>query len=152
MNVTDEQELKELLKQRGFKFTGQRSAILDVLVKYSGKHLSTEEVYKYVRETNPEIGLATVYRTLTLLETIGLAMKLDLDDGFSRYELARQNEDHRHHHLICSSCGSVSEVEEDLLDALEEQILLKNGFLVRDHRVKFYGICSKCRENEKPSI
>lgn len=147
MNSSDEHELKELLKQCGYKFTGQRNAVLEVLVKYSGKHLSTEEIYKYVRDTNPEIGLATVYRTLTLLERIGLVMKLDLDDGFSRYELTRQNEDHRHHHLICSNCGSVSEVEEDLLDSLEEQILLKNDFLVKDHRVKFYGLCSRCRQS-----
>lgn len=147
MNSSDEHELKELLKQCGYKFTGQRNAVLEVLVKYSGKHLSTEEIYKYIRDTNPEIGLATVYRTLTLLERIGLVMKLDLDDGFSRYELTRQNEDHRHHHLICSNCGSVSEVEEDLLDSLEEQILLKNDFLVKDHRVKFYGLCSRCRQS-----
>lgn len=147
MNSSDEQELKEMLKQCGYKFTGQRSAVLEVLLKYRGKHLSTEEIYKYVRDTNPEIGLATVYRTLTILDRLGLVMKLDLDDGFSRYELARQNEDHRHHHLICSNCGSVSEVEEDLLDSLEEQILLKNDFLVKDHRVKFYGLCSHCRQS-----
>jgi Fur family ferric uptake transcriptional regulator len=149
MNSSDEQELKELLKQRGYKFTDQRGAVLEVLIKYSGEHLSTDEIYQYVRDTNPEIGLATVYRTLTLLERVGLVMKLDLDDGFSRYELARHNEDHRHHHLICSNCGSVTEVEEDLLDSLEEQILLKNDFLVKDHRVKFYGLCSKCRKITK---
>ena len=148
MKSSDEQELKELLKKCGYKFTGQRAAVLEVLVKYRGMHLSTEEIYQYVRDNNPEIGLATVYRTLTLLARIGLVMKLDLDDGFSRYELARQNEDHRHHHLICSNCGSVLEVEEDLLDTLEEQILLKNDFLVKDHRVKFYGLCSQCRHTE----
>jgi Fur family ferric uptake transcriptional regulator len=145
MNVSDEHDLRELLKKSGYKFTGQRSAVLDVLLKYSGSHLSIDDIYNYVRETNPEIGIATIYRTLTLLEKIGLVIKLDLDDGFSRYELSRQDEDHRHHHLICSKCGSVSEVEEDLLDSLEEQILRKNGFLVTDHRVKFYGLCKKCR-------
>ena len=147
MNASDEQELKGLLKKCGYKLTGQRGAVLEVLVKYSGKHLNTEEIFKYVRDANPEVGLATVYRTLTLLEGIGLVMKIDLDDGFSRYELARQNEDHRHHHLICNNCGSISEVEEDLLDSLEEQILSKNNFLVKDHRVKFYGLCSHCRSS-----
>ena len=145
MNSADIQELKELLKQRGYKFTGQRNAVLDVLVKYSGRHLSTEEVYNYVQEIHPEVGIATVYRTLTLLESLRLVEKLDLDDGYNRYELARPNEDHRHHHLICSNCGSITEVEEDLLDSLEEQILKKNEFLVTDHRVKFYGLCKQCR-------
>lgn len=145
MSVSDERNLKELLKKSGYKFTGQRSAVLDVLLKYSGSHLSIDDIYKYVRQTNPDIGIATVYRTLTILEKIGVVVKLDLDDGLSRYELARQDEDHRHHHLICNKCGSVSEVEEDLLDSLEEQILLKNDFLVTDHRVMFYGLCHNCR-------
>ncbi len=145
MSASDENELRERLKNSGYKFTGQRGAVLDVLLRYSGNHLSTEEIFNYVKANHPEIGIATVYRTLTLLEKIGVIIKLDLDDGFSRYELSRDNEDHRHHHLICSKCGSVSEVEDDLLDSLEAQILLKNGFLVTDHRVKFYGVCSKCR-------
>ncbi len=99
-----------------------------------------------VKAKHPEIGLATVYRTMVLLDKLNLVHKLDFDDGFSRYELVKPNEDHRHHHLICSSCGGVSEVEEDLLDNLEEEILRKNGFLVKDHRVQFYGLCKKCRE------
>lgn len=147
MDMSDDHELKELLRQSGYKFTGQRGAVLDVLLKYCGSHLSTDEVFNYVRERNPEIGIATVYRTLTILEKIGVVIKLDLDDGFSRYELARHNEDHRHHHLICNKCGCVAEVEDDLLESLEEQILLKNDFLVTDHRVKFYGLCRKCRES-----
>jgi Fur family ferric uptake transcriptional regulator len=145
MSASDEKELRERLKNSGYKFTGQRGAVLDVLLRYSGDHLSTDEIFNYVKADHPEIGIATVYRTLTLLEKIGVVIKLDLDDGFSRYELTRENEDHRHHHLICSKCGSVSEVEDDLLDSLEAQILQKNDFLVTDHRVKFYGICSKCR-------
>ena len=143
--MTDEYGLKERLKECGHKFTGQRSAILDILIKYAGQHLSTEEVFNHVKEEHPDIGLATVYRTLAILEKLGLVCKLDLDDGFSRYELIKQNEDHRHHHLICSKCGNVSEVEDDLLEALEKQILLKNKFLVKDHRVKFYGLCERCR-------
>jgi len=136
--------LKERLKARGYRFTGQREAILDILIKNAKEHLTIEEIYNFVKKSNPEIGLSTVYRTLTLLEKIGMVCRLDLDDGFSRYELIKQNEDHRHHHLICSSCKSVFEVEEDLLDALEKQILIKNKFLVMDHRVKFYGLCEKC--------
>jgi Fur family ferric uptake transcriptional regulator len=139
--------LKKRLNKLGYRFTGQREAILDILIKRSKEHLTSEEVYNFAKKNNPEIGLSTVYRTLLLLEKIGMVCRLDLDDGFSRYELIKQNEDHRHHHLICSVCKSVSEVEEDLLDALEEQILRKNKFLVRDHRVKFYGICEKCMDS-----
>jgi len=145
MDDSRKDDLKELLKKSGYKFTDQRSAVLDVLIKHKDSHLSIDDIYNYVKESNPDIGIATVYRTLTLLEKVGAVVRLDLDDGFSRYELSRQDEDHRHHHLICTNCGDVSEVEDDLLDALEEQILQKDGFLVTDHRVKFYGLCRKCR-------
>lgn len=141
--------LKERLKNCGYRFTGQREAVLDILIKYSGEHLTTEQIYKFVKEVHPDMGLSTVYRTLVLLEKINMVCKLDLDDGFSRYELIKQNEDHRHHHLICNVCRGVSEVEEDLLDSLEEQIKMKNKFLVKDHRVKFYGICEKCQNDKK---
>lgn len=144
MQTLDKSGMKEQLKQHGYKFTGQRRSILDVLVRYPDKHLSTEEIYNYVKETNPDIGLATVYRALMLMVRLGLVVKLELDDGISRYELSKENEDHRHHHLICSNCGCVSEVEDDLLESLEKEILLKNRFLVQDHRVKFYGLCEKC--------
>lgn len=138
---------KEQLKERGYKLTSQRQAVLDVILNHEGQHLSTEEIYDLVKETSPDIGLATVYRTLLLLDRMELVYKLDLDDGCSRYEINRHNEDHRHHHLICTKCGMVSEVQEDLLDSLEEQILRENNFIVKDHRVKFYGYCKKCFED-----
>jgi len=141
-------ELREQLKEKGYKLTTQRQAVLDVLVEYEGEHLSTEEIYEYVKQKCPEIGLATVYRTLLLLDRLDMIYKLDFDDGYSRYELNKKKEDHRHHHLICMRCGTVEEVEEDLLEALEEEILNKNKFVVMDHRVKFYGYCEKCRESE----
>jgi len=139
---------KEQLKERGYKLTSQRQSVLDVIIEHEGEHLSTEEIYELVKAENPDIGLATVYRTLMLLDRMELVYKLDLDDGCSRYELNKHKEDHRHHHLICTKCGKVAEVEEDLLETLEEQILKSKGFLVKDHRVKFYGYCKSCMGNE----
>jgi Fur family ferric uptake transcriptional regulator len=79
-----------------------------------------------------------------LLETMDMVYKLDFDDGCYRYELNRNKEDHRHHHLICLKCGCVEEVEEDLLETLENQILKNKGFVVKDHSVEFYGYCADC--------
>lgn len=141
----DEKSFSEQLKEKGFRVTSQRKDILEVIREHEGQHLSTEEIFELVKVKNPEIGLATVYRTLLLLDSMELVYKMDFDDGCSRYEINSNTEDHRHHHLICLKCGSVAEVKEDLLDSLEEQILEKNGFIVKDHRVKFYGYCSKCR-------
>lgn len=139
-------KFKEQLKAAGHKSTKPRNAVLEALVKSHNSHFSTEEIYGYIKKSHPKIGLTTVYRTLKLFENANIICRLDLDDGFIRYELNKPNKNHSHHHLICSSCGNVSEVEVDLLECLEEQILLKNEFLVKDHRVKFYGLCKKCRE------
>jgi len=140
---------KEQLREKGYKLTVQRQAVLDVISEHEGEHMSSEEIYENVKKNYPDIGLATVYRTLILLNQLGLIYKIDFDDGRSRYELNRENEDHRHHHLICTECGSVKEVEEDLLEALENQIFDNKGFIVKNHKVQFYGICKKCGENMK---
>jgi len=138
-----------LLKEKGLKVTSQRQAVLNVLLENEGKHLSPEEIYNTVKVKNPEIGLATVYRTLILLDSMEIVYKIDLDDNCARYELNRKKEDHRHHHLICTICGKVQEVEEDLLDSLELEIKKKKNFTVHNHRVKFYGICGECAKKDE---
>ena len=129
--------------------TPQRRSIVDAIIKNEGEHLTADEIYDEVKLTCPEIGLATVYRTILLLEEIGVIYKLDLNDGCSRYELAHEHETHRHHHLVCNSCGRVLEVHGDLLEELEKDIEKKYGFKISDHMVKFFGICKECSEKEK---
>lgn len=138
---------KEELKVRGLRFTAQRKAVLDAIIQNDGKHLSSEEIYDLVKINSPEIGVATVYRTLMLLENMGFVHRIDLDDGKHRYEVSRNEEDHLHHHLICIQCGSIFEVKYDLLESLEDQILKENNFLVKNHSVKFYGFCGYCMKN-----
>ena len=97
----------------------------------------------------PEIGLATVYRTVLLFEELNVIYKLDLNDGCSRYELVHEDEEHRHHHLICNDCKKVIEVQDDLLEELEERIRNTYGFDILDHSVKFFGICSECKNKKE---
>lgn len=141
-----ERDIKEIFKQKGFKLTTQRRAVLDVIAENEGKHLSSEEIYQQVKCKYPEIGLATIYRTLQLLEQIGVLSKLNFDDGCNRYEFADKNNKHKHHHLICLQCEKVIEFQEDLLEDLEKEILIRNNFLVSNHSVKFYGYCDECRK------
>ena len=136
--------LKMVLKKNGYKLTSQRKATLETILENQGKHLSTEEIFVEVKKTNPRIGLATVYRTLLLLEELGILIKHNFEDGRNRYELGHPEQDHDHHHLICLKCGEVSEVKEDLLDSLEEIIDKNYGFKVANHKVKFYGYCKEC--------
>ena len=119
------------LRGRGFKATPQRVEVLRALA--AGQHQSFEEI----RGRCPEVGLVTLYRTLALMTEIGLARRLDLGDG-ARYELA---EDH-HHHLICESCGDISEFEPCPLDGDRLRGL---DFEVRSHSLEVYGRCSGCR-------
>jgi Fur family transcriptional regulator, ferric uptake regulator len=115
----------------GYKATPQRLAILTAIA--AEQHQSMEEI----RDRCPGVGLVTVYRTLDLLSELGLVRRLDLGDG-PRYELA---EDH-HHHLICESCGDVSEFEECPLDPGR---LKGMDFEVGSHSLEIYGRCVDCR-------
>lgn len=140
-------ELKENLKEKGYKLTPQRRAIVDIIIDKEGQHLTAEEIYDEVKKICPDIGLATVYRTVLLLEEVGVIYKLDLNDGCSRYELVHSDEEHRHHHLVCNKCKKVFEVQDDLLEELEERIEKTYKFKILDHSVKFFGICSECCKN-----
>ena len=145
----DIESLKENLKQKGYKLTPQRRAIVDVIIEKEGEHLTAEEIYDEVKKICPDIGLATVYRTVLLLEEVGVIFKLDLNDGCRRYELVHSEETHRHHHLVCNECRAVFEVQDDLLDELEESIETTYGFKILDHSVKFFGVCSECCKKQK---
>jgi Fur family ferric uptake transcriptional regulator len=138
--------LKKRLKDKGYKLTPQRRAVLDAIMINEGKHLTTEEIFDVVKKDCPEIGLATVYRTLQMLEEVNLICKMNLDDSRNRYELVHDEEDHHHHHLICRKCGKVMEVEGDLLEALEKEIERKYHFVISNHILKFFGTCNKCQE------
>lgn len=137
-------KIKNMLKEKGFKLTPQRRSVLGTILENQGKHLSAEEIYDLVKKPCPEIGLATVYRTMQVLDELGLVYKHNFDDGRIRYEIT-QNEDHQHHHLVCKNCGKVIEVEEDLLEQLETQVEKKYNFSITDHNVKFFGYCNSCK-------
>lgn len=132
-----------LLQEKEYKLTPQRKIILKALLDNEDEHLSAEDVYQKVKLNFPEIGLATVYRTLELLADIDILQKMNFDDGKIRYEFADHDE-HHHHHLICLGCAKVIEYNDDLLDTLEDAIFNKTQFKVLDHKLKFYGYCKNC--------
>ncbi len=143
-----QERFKDLLKRNGLKVTTQRVAILEVLSNRPEEHLTAEEIYDCVREKNPEIGLATVYRTIQVLSELNLIDRLNLDDGYVRYEIGDRQEKecgHHHHHLICVECGQVLAFQDDLLENLEERILETLDFEVVNHEVKLFGHCSQCK-------
>lgn len=145
------EDFKKILKKKGLKITRQRLVVLEVLAENPQEHLTAEEIYDRVKAENPDIGLATVYRTVQLLLELELIDRINLDDGFVRYEIGdtQDCEHHRHHHLICLRCGRVSAFQKDMLEALETGVEAALGFRVTDHEVKLYGICRDCSKKEE---
>ena len=143
----DKDKCEKVLREKGIKVTRQRVLVLGILDACPERHFTAEEIYDLVRAEYPEIGLATVYRTIQALVELHLVDKLNLGDGFARYEIGKEDgsgSGHHHHHLICMECGNIFSFQDDLLDELERKILDKTGFCVLDHEVKLYGYCKEC--------
>ena len=142
--------MKDKIKDKKCKMTSQRQVILRAFVESDIRHMNAEEVFEIVKKMSPDIGLATVYRTLDLFTEMDLLKKLDFDDGCSRYELnARDNEGHIHHHLICMGCGKEWECQDDLLETLESILQKRLHFHTVDHQLKVYGYCEECEKKRE---
>jgi len=142
------ERIKKQLHAASYKLTPQREATVRVLLENEEDHLSAEDVYLLVKEKSPEIGLATVYRTLELLSELKVGDKINFGDGVSRYDLRQEGAQRFHHQLICTQCGAVQEIQEDLLGEVERKVERDWSFKVKDHRLTFHGICKNCQENE----
>jgi len=145
MNIQAEiDKIKRSLMDSGYKLTTQREIIVKVLLENEEDHLSAEDVYMLVKEKFPEIGLATVYRTLELLAELQIVAKMNFGDGVARFDLRGQDHEHMHHHLICHLCGALEEIKDDWLLELEEKLEHEYGFQVLDHRLDFIGKFKNC--------
>lgn len=127
--------------------TRQKQLILGVIKENCGRHMTAEEIYELVKKNDRDIGIATIYRNIKLLEEEGVLLKAQFSEqGGAKYEMCVLGGDHTHHHLICLHCGTVCDVEDDLLDKIEKLVSNKRGFKILDHRLNFYGICRECQE------
>lgn len=150
MNIEEQfQAINTHLKTKGFKLTSQREATVRVLLENEKDHLSAEDVYMLLKRSSPEIGLATVYRTLELLSELHIVEKVNFGDGATRYDLRNSDQAHHHHHLICTQCGTVEEIKDDWLMPLETRLQSEYGFIVLDHRLDFQGICQSCKSKAR---
>lgn len=134
-----------LLKQKGLKITTPRLAVLEIFQKSKERHLSAEDVYKEALSKDGDLGLATVYRVLTQLSEVGLLAATNFETGKTTFEL---NEGGHHDHLVCLSCGSVIEFNDEAIESRQELIAKKHGFRLINHSMALYGVCSKpaCRD------
>ena len=138
---------REHLHRQGLKTTAQRDDIARVFFA-SKRHISVEELYHEVKQVNPHIGYATVYRTMKLLTECGLALERHFRDGEARYE---SGEGQHHDHLICERCGTIVEFEEQQIEALQEAVAGRLGFRFTGHKMELYGVCRDCQRRERPA-
>ena len=128
-------ENKELRKV-GLKVTLPRVKILQILENSENKHMSAEDVYKALIESDQDVGLATVYRVLTQFEAAGLVTRHHFEGGHSVFEV--DSGDH-HDHLVCMETGAVIEFQNDTIERLQEQIAEELGYELVDHNLVLYG-------------
>jgi Fur family ferric uptake transcriptional regulator len=133
------------IRNAGLKVTLPRIKILELLEKRSDaeRHLTAEEVYKFMLSQGEEIGLATVYRVLTQFEAAGLVKRHHFEGGNSVFELNRG--DH-HDHLVCVRCGQVQEFADPVIEDRQREIATQLNFHLTEHSLCLYGICARCQE------
>jgi Fur family ferric uptake transcriptional regulator len=144
MTAQAEKKFHDYVSALGLKATRQREVIAREFLAHKG-HLSAEALLERVRTTDKRISLATVYRTLKLLEESGLASSHRFSDEHALFEAKPEDESH-HDHLICLKCGLIIEFVDAQIERLQDKVALKHKFSIQWHRLELYGHCSDCRE------
>ncbi len=138
-------DFKVLLKKNNLKFTIQREVILETLYN-SDEHLTPEALHHLIQDKEPDLktGIATVYRTLALLEESNVVTSLSFGAQGKKYELGAKE---HHDHLICTECGKITEFVDDEIERRQHAITDELGFKMSDHSMQIYGICVECQKN-----
>ena len=139
------ESFKKILKESGLKYTRQREIVLNILY-HSDTHFTPESLYMEIKrkEPNLNVGIATVYRTLNLLEDSQMVTSLSFGAAGKKFELA--NKPH-HDHLICKNCGKIVEFENSIVERQQALIAKEHKFKLTGHLMQLYGICDACNQD-----
>ena len=135
-------ELAARLKRKSHKLTGPRQAILEVLHRQPHP-LAIREIFAALPKGDCD--LATIYRSMHLLESLGMVKRYELGGGMARFELLPEGDDGHHHHLVCTRCAWVVEIDGCAIEDLEQRVARQNGFTAVSHRLEFFGLCPECQ-------
>ena len=128
------------LRDNGHKITPQRLAIVKILAKSEG-HPSVENIYDQIKKDFPTMSLATVYRNIVLIKSLGEVLELGFPDGSNRYD---GNRPYPHPHVICIKCKKIVDPDLESLDEMKKEVALETNFKILYHRLDFFGICGTC--------
>lgn len=134
--------VRDEARRRKVRWTTQRQVIVERFLAADG-HLTMEELHARVRRADPEVSSATVYRTLNLLVEIGVAQKSCFVGGRAAFERVLGKA--HHDHLVCLSCGAITEFHQDLIEDLQQEVARKHGFRLLHHRLDLLGQCAACQ-------
>lgn len=137
------QIFRSFIDSKNLRYTVQRDILIEELY-INGGHLTPDEFSEIIKNRHPEIGKATVYRTLKLLEEAKLISKIEFGDGRIRYEICTDKE--HHDHLICEKCKRSVEVIDPKIESLQKRLAQKHGFELTGHRLYLFGICKNCQK------
>ncbi len=143
-HITRLDEMLAKLRERHFRITPQRLAILETLAVSDG-HPSVESVFAKVRINFPTTSLATVYKTITLLKELNEVLELGFSDGSNRYDGSKPTP---HPHMICTRCKKIIDPDLTSLEQLTREASQKTGFEIVTHRLDFFGICPECLQEK----
>lgn len=141
--TVSEPSLAELLRARGLRLTAQRQLVLQAVLDLG--HATPEQVHTAVREVAAGVNITTIYRTLELLERLGLVTHTHLSHGSPTFHAAGEDQ---HVHLVCRECGAIDEIDPALLRPLADQLAEQRGFRVDVGHVSLFGRCSRCANGE----
>jgi Fur family ferric uptake transcriptional regulator len=128
------------LRKAGLKVTLPRLKILEILEHSNTRHMSAEEIYKKLLDSSEDIGLATVYRVLTQFESAGLVSRHHFEDGMAVFEI---NHGTHHDHIVCMDCGAVEEFVDPEIEARQNEIAKRLGYVIEEHSMVLYGRCQR---------
>ncbi len=137
---------REVLAQNGYRLGGARAAVITALAEH-GCAASAAELHGAARAEGADLGLASVYRALELLEELGVAKRVELGERGARFEAIGPLGDH-HHHMVCESCGTVEPFEDGDLEQALTTAAQRQGFTPLAHEVVFQGRCGSCGPGE----
>ena len=132
------------LRDNGHRITPQRLAIVNMLAKSEG-HPSVETIHGQIKKDFPTMSLATVYKNILLIKSLGEVLELGFPDGSNRYD---GNKPNPHPHVICIKCKTIVDPDLDDLDAMKKAVASVTKFKILNHRLDFFGICSNCMARE----
>jgi Fur family ferric uptake transcriptional regulator len=131
------------LERDGYRLSAPRSAVVETLADL-GCSVTAKEIGDHLRQRDEDVGVASIYRTLDLLERLGLARRVDAAEGIARYEPVDPSGEH-HHHLVCASCGEVTAFEDRDLERAIERLSGRVDYAIDAHDVTLRGECPACR-------